>query len=156
MAPGLLLNHSKDNEANQQEADPDNRAEMTSRFSGVVHWLALPAKSKKVFLFRAPPPTGSPEQTGTPCAACGCEFCSRLSSHLLLVRWYWRLGLRAPSVSRFTSVRGCPQQSWVASSQGTFKPMRGAGSAFSIVRSEGGQARVIETSASALECVIYK
>ena len=42
------------------------------------------------------------------------------------------------------SGRGCRQQSWVASSQGTFKPMRGAGSRFSSVRFEVGQVRVIE------------
>ena len=42
MAPALLLDHSKDNEANQHEADPDDRAEMTSRLSGVVHRLAPP------------------------------------------------------------------------------------------------------------------
>ena len=45
MAPGFLLDHSKDNEANQQEADPDDRAEMTSRLSGVVHRLASPQPS---------------------------------------------------------------------------------------------------------------
>ena len=41
MAAGLLLDNSKDNEAHQQEADPDDRAEMTNRLSGVVDWLAL-------------------------------------------------------------------------------------------------------------------
>ena len=34
----------------------------------------------------------------------------------MLVRWFWRLGLRAPNVSRSTSVRGCPQQSWCVQS----------------------------------------
>ena len=42
MAPGLLLDHSKDNQAYQHEADRDDRAEMTSRLSGVVHWLVPP------------------------------------------------------------------------------------------------------------------
>ena len=50
MAPGVLLDHSKDNDANQQEADPDDRAEMTNRLSGVVYRLAPPAKPKKAFL----------------------------------------------------------------------------------------------------------
>ena len=42
MAPGFLLDHSKDNEANQQEADRD---EMTSRLFGVVHRLAPPSQA---------------------------------------------------------------------------------------------------------------
>ena len=45
MAPGLLLGHSKDNEANQQQADRDDRAEMTRRLSGVVHRLAPPSQA---------------------------------------------------------------------------------------------------------------
>ena len=45
MAPGLLLDHSKDNEANKQEADPDDRVEMTNPFSGVVYRLALPGEA---------------------------------------------------------------------------------------------------------------
>ena len=44
----------------------------------------------------------------------------------------------------------CRQQSWVASSQGTFKRMRGAGSAFLIVRFEAGQVRVIVPMAHCL------
>ena len=47
------------------------------------------------------------------------------------------------SVSRPTSVLGGRQQSWVASSQVMFKPMRGAGSAFSNARFEAGQVRVL-------------
>lgn len=78
---------------------------------------------------------GSPEQTETTCAGYGCECCSRLSSQSLPVRWCWQQGLKAPSVSRPTSVRGYRQLSWVASSQGMFKPMRGVGSRFSNVRS---------------------
>ncbi|AHF63171.1 hypothetical protein Syncc8109_0791 [Synechococcus sp. WH 8109] len=39
------MDHSKDNEANEQEADPDDRSEMTNRLSGVVHWLALPRQA---------------------------------------------------------------------------------------------------------------
>ena len=45
MAPGLLLDHSKDDQAIEQEADPDDRAEMTNRFSGVIHWLPLPSQA---------------------------------------------------------------------------------------------------------------
>ncbi|WP_206749722.1 hypothetical protein [Synechococcus sp. N5] len=45
MAPGFLLDHPKDNEANQQEPDPDDCAEMTNRLSGVVHRLALPSQA---------------------------------------------------------------------------------------------------------------
>ncbi|WP_170950558.1 hypothetical protein [Synechococcus sp. N32] len=45
MAPGFLLDHSKDNEANEQEANPDDRAEMTRRLSGVVHRLAPPSQA---------------------------------------------------------------------------------------------------------------
>jgi hypothetical protein len=39
MAPGLLFDNSKHNEANEQEADPDDRTEMTNRLFGLVHWL---------------------------------------------------------------------------------------------------------------------
>ena len=41
MAPGLLFDESKNNEAHEQEADPDDPAEMTNRLSGVVHWQGL-------------------------------------------------------------------------------------------------------------------
>ena len=41
----LLLDHSKDNEANQQKANPDDCAEMTNRLPGVVHRLAPPRKA---------------------------------------------------------------------------------------------------------------
>ncbi|QNI65084.1 hypothetical protein SynA1544_02155 [Synechococcus sp. A15-44] len=45
MAPGLLLDPSKDNEAYQQEADRDDHAEMTSRLLAVVHRLAPPSQA---------------------------------------------------------------------------------------------------------------
>ena len=45
LAPGFLLDHSKDNEVNQQEADSDDRVEMTNRFSGVIYRLALPGQA---------------------------------------------------------------------------------------------------------------
>ena len=151
MAPGLLLDHSKDNEANQQEADPDDRAEMTSRLSGVVHrlpmlfplqFLVIPTLPQEgdgkysvaEFLLRGPRNIWcegfTPEQTGKLslfCLRMRVLLTALMGSHSLLVRfWCWRLGLK--STERFTthirSHRGCRQQSWVASSQGRSRSNR--------------------------------
>ena len=53
---------------------------------------------------------------------------------LVLVLQGTENSLRAPNVSRSTSVRGYPQLSWVLSSQERFKRIRGAGCRFSSVR----------------------
>ena len=63
MAPGLLLDHSKDNEANEQKANPDDRAEMTNRLSCFFIVQGSQDEPMEEFLLRGAPPTGASDQT---------------------------------------------------------------------------------------------